>query len=114
MAVHWQFIEDQEHRAIYWTWRTMRGDRTIETQSPRFKSYGATVADAIRHGFQPRRQHWIVITAHGITHFRPGEPAMTLSTTTEMAAQTIGWLQSRRKQNSQLPAHLERRKKVRQ
>lgn len=73
MAVRWQFIEERERAETWWVWRIMLLDGTLETQSQRFKSYGAAVGDAIRNGFRPSRHHWIVVTRHTATHFRPGE-----------------------------------------
>lgn len=56
----------------------MRVDGTIQTQSPPFDSYGKAVIDAIKNGFQPRREVWIVATRHSVMHFRPGRPPLSV------------------------------------
>ena len=86
MAVRWQFIEDREGDGPFWTWRVLLVDGTIENQSQRFKTYGAAVGDAIRNGFKPSQQHWIVVTQRTATHFRPGEPHVVVPVTAEGAA----------------------------
>jgi hypothetical protein len=78
MSVRWQFIEAREGGATCWSWRVVLVDGTIETHSQPFKSYGAAVGDAIRNGFRPTQHHWIVVTRHTATHFRPGEPHVSV------------------------------------
>ena len=83
MAIRWQFIEDHEHGEISWAWRLMGADETIEQHSPQFSNYGAAVNDAIRHGFRPPEQHWIVVTPGTITHFRHGAKPVTVPVAAE-------------------------------
>jgi hypothetical protein len=78
MAVRWQFIEERENAETCWTWRIMVMDGALQTQSQRFKTYGAAVGDAIRNGFRPNRHYWTVVTRHTATHFRPGEPQVSV------------------------------------
>jgi hypothetical protein len=78
MSTRWQFVEGYEGNATHWSWRTVKGDGTIESQSQPFSTYGQAVSEAIKNGFQPRLQHWVVATRHTITHFRPGQAPMTV------------------------------------
>ena len=78
MAIHWKFIEDNEHDAAHWAWHCMRVNDTIEKQSPPFTSYGAAVNDAIRCGFRPVEQHFVLVTPCTVTHFRPGNRPVTM------------------------------------
>jgi hypothetical protein len=78
MIIRWQFVESYEIDSTSWSWRMMAVDGTIEHQSPPFKNYGLAVGDAIKRGFQPSHQHWLVATRHTITHFRPGQPALAV------------------------------------
>jgi hypothetical protein len=78
MSIRWHFVEGYEGDATYWSWRTVSGDGTIETQSASFSTYGQAVSEAIRNGFQPRLQHWVVATRHTVTHFRPGQTPLTV------------------------------------
>jgi hypothetical protein len=87
MAVRWHFVEGYEGDFTYWSWRVLNPDGTVESQSQSFSTYGAAVNEAIRNGFQPRQQHWIVATRHAITNFRPGKPPLTVPVVGE-------WLQA--------------------
>jgi hypothetical protein len=78
MAIHWQFIEDNEPDSIHWTWRSMRVNDTIARQSSRFESYAAVVSDAIHHGLRLQEEHWIVVTPSTVTHFCPGSRPVTV------------------------------------
>ena len=78
MPIRWHFVEGYEGDSSHWSWRTVNVDGTLESHSPPFKTYGIAVSDAIKNGFQPRQQHWVVSTRHTITHFRPGKPPLTV------------------------------------
>ena len=78
MTIRWQFVEGYEGNTTHWSWRAVRGDGTIESQSEQFSTYGQAVSEAIKNGFQPRQQHWVVATRHTVTHFRPGQAPMTV------------------------------------
>jgi hypothetical protein len=78
MSIRWQFVEGYEGDSSFWSWRVVNMDGSIESQSPPFSTYGLAVGDAIKNGFQPRQQHWLVGTRHTITHFRPGKPPLTV------------------------------------
>ena len=89
MGMQWQFVEGYDYEGTYWSWRSMCPDSTIEYQSPSFATYGLAVDAAIKRGFRPREQHWVVVTRHSLVHFRPGEPALTIPTAdTEPSAPT--------------------------
>jgi hypothetical protein len=78
MAIRWKFIEDNEQDAAHWAWHCMRVNDTIEKQSLPFASYGAAVDDAIRCGFRPVEQHFVLVTPCTVTHFRPGDRPVTM------------------------------------
>lgn len=78
MTIRWKFIEDTENDAVHWAWHRMRVNDTIEQQSLRFTSYGAAVDDAIRCGFRPVEQHFVLVTPCTVTHFRPGDRPVTM------------------------------------
>jgi hypothetical protein len=78
MSTQWQFVESYDYERTYWSWRSMYPDGTIEFQSPSFGTYGLAVDAAIKRGFRPREQHWVVVTRHSLVHFRPGEPSVTV------------------------------------
>lgn len=86
MSIRWHFVEGYEGEATFWSWRTINGDGTIETQSASFSTYGQAVSEAIRNGFQPRLQHWVVATRHTVTHFRPGQQPLTVPVSDAEAA----------------------------
>jgi len=81
MTIRWQFVEGYEGDTTHWSWRVVKADGTIESQSEQFSTYGHAVSEAIKNGFQPRQQHWIVATRHTVTHFRPGQAPMTVPVT---------------------------------
>jgi hypothetical protein len=85
MPIRWHFLESYEGESVAarWVWRVMRVDGTIESHSRHFPTYGMAVIDAIKSGFQPRRQPWLVATRNTITHYRPGQPPMTVPITDE-------------------------------
>lgn len=77
-SIRWQFVEGYEAESSHWSWRIVNVDGSMDSQSPPFGTYGLAVSDAIRSGFQPRQQHWVVATRHTVTHFRPGQPPLTV------------------------------------
>lgn len=59
-----------------WTWQKTGADGSIEARSTESHSnYGDVVYDALRHGFHPKQQPWVV-TDGGITshYFPDGTP----------------------------------------
>jgi hypothetical protein len=76
MTKRWWFKQQKDERR--WTWRSLRGDGTIEQQGGDFQSYGTAVIDAIHKGFRPKEDHWVIDTGHDVTHYEQGkQPIMT-------------------------------------
>jgi hypothetical protein len=67
----WQFMEVTDGGPGVWTWRVLGPAGNFEDVSEPHRNYGAAVTDAIRHGFLPSNDHWVVITSAGVTHFEP-------------------------------------------
>lgn len=67
---HWQFV-CHDDGAEAWTWRRAGPDGLLEASSEPMQNYGKAVADAIRHGFQPKTDSWTVQVARGSMHFPP-------------------------------------------
>jgi hypothetical protein len=77
---HWQFIEHALPSGR-WTWRLVKLDNTIEKTSAEFRSYGDVVGDAIRHGFRPSEDDWVVESLHTVARFsRQRSPVVTRKT----------------------------------
>ena len=74
MAVRWLF---KQHQTV-WLWRALNVDGTIERQSEEFSDFGRAVHDAIRKGFSPSDNHWIVETRHDVTHYESGKPVVSV------------------------------------
>ena len=80
MARRWVFkqLEDQPK---LWTWRLLAADDCIQQQARDFEHYGAAVNDAIRNGFRPEEDNWIVDAARETTHHEHGrKPLVILKT----------------------------------
>ena len=56
----------------------MNVDGSIERISGEFGDYGAAVLDALKNGFQPASDHWIVEGALTTTHFERGGRAVVV------------------------------------
>jgi hypothetical protein len=69
----WQFMETRDPGSAAWTWRVVGTSTGIETAAHPHPNYGAAVTDAIRHGFVPGNDQWVVVTPAGITRFEPAE-----------------------------------------
>ena len=67
------FLLHEGGASTSWTWRWMHADGAIHHTSEPQSSFGHAVADAIAHGFRPKTEPWVVISAGRYTHFRPGE-----------------------------------------
>jgi hypothetical protein len=72
VAQRWIFIETSGKPPGLWTWRTLSVHGTIDHQSEEFEAFGVAVRDAIKKGFDPREDHWIVQTLHSTTHYERG------------------------------------------
>jgi hypothetical protein len=67
----WHFMEATAASGGTWTWRLIGASGGTESTSVPLPNYGATVTDAIRHGFQPSTDKWVVVAAAGVTRFEP-------------------------------------------
>ena len=74
----WQMLEQQESLGSRWTWRRLMMDGSIGTISESFADYGACVFDAIKNGFRPTHDHWVVITPLGVTHYDAGAGTLSM------------------------------------
>ena len=70
----WQFSTADVTRRKQWYWKHIDTVADIEERSSAFMDYGAAVADAIRHGFLPSRDNWVVHTPTGTTEYVIGLP----------------------------------------
>lgn len=68
---HWEVISHEGTDHAY-SWRRIGIGDVIVDSSPPFKSYGAALADAIRHGFNPEIHHWVNVDRHFTFHYGPG------------------------------------------
>ena len=75
-ALHWQFIRDRVHDS--WSWRSVRADGSIERTSAPHAEFGKAVSDAVRNGFNPAGQHWLIADREWCTHFEPGSDPVTV------------------------------------
>jgi hypothetical protein len=69
----WYFTEHDEcSSSVWWTWQLVASDGVIEKAGEGFRSYGESVADAIRKGFHPRNDDWVVEGKFGVARFGRG------------------------------------------
>jgi hypothetical protein len=68
-----------------WTWRRLGVDGSIEQTSAPLGDFGAAVGDALKHGFSPKTQHWIVKSKDWTTHFHPGDTPISITPNDEAA-----------------------------
>jgi hypothetical protein len=64
----WHFVEN-ETQPGRWRWQLLTADDEI--QSKEFNSYGDAVAHAIKQGFRPTEDKWVVVALHVIARFNP-------------------------------------------
>ena len=89
----WQFMEVTVGGPAVWTWRVLGPAGNFEDVSEPHRNYGSAVTDAIKHGFLPSNEHWVVTTAAGVTRFEPAGSAREhsgLERTQPPAASTDG------------------------
>jgi hypothetical protein len=77
MARRWVFKRQQD-QSMPWTWRLLGADDCIEHQGGDFEQYGMALQDAIQNGFRPTEDHWIVDTAHEVTHHEHGQKPLVI------------------------------------
>ena len=71
-ATLWQFLMIRTGSAESWTWRRTGPDGSIDAVSiGHHANYGEIVYDAIRHGFHPKQQQWIVTDGGFSSHYFP-------------------------------------------
>ena len=63
---------------MLWTWRLLGADGCIEHQASGFEQYGLALEDAIRNGFRPKEDDWIVDAAHEVTHHEHGQKPLVI------------------------------------
>lgn len=61
-----------------WTWRLLGADGCIEREAVGFEQYGVALHDAIRNGFRPTEDHWIVDAAREVTHHEHGKKPLVV------------------------------------
>lgn len=71
-AILWQFVLHKNGASEVWTWRRSRMDGApLEVSAEAHPNYGKVINDAIRHGFRPQQEPWVVTDSVSITHFEP-------------------------------------------
>ena len=81
-ATLWQFMMEKTGSAESWTWQRTGPDGTVQARSTAsHANYGDVVYDAIRHGFHPKQQPWIVTDGGFTSHYFPDgrQPQVTAS-----------------------------------
>lgn len=75
-ALLWHFVMEKTPSGESWTWRRTAPDGSVEANSAsRHGNYGDVVYDAIRHGFHPGQEPWVVSDGRFSSHYFPdGKP----------------------------------------
>ncbi|HKU71940.1 MAG TPA: hypothetical protein VJQ51_13995 [Burkholderiales bacterium] len=64
-SVQWKFVEMLDTQ---WGWQRLRaGGKVAAISQQSFSSYGEAVRDAVKAGFSPRTQHYVVTNRRGAT-----------------------------------------------
>jgi hypothetical protein len=76
--VSWELVchIDEGHS---WTWRRLKIDGSIELTSSPLSDFGTAVGDALKHGFRPKEQHWVVKSKNWTSHFHPGDTPISIT-----------------------------------
>jgi hypothetical protein len=78
MPSRWCFKEHQA-RERYWTWSVIATDGSVaRTSEQRFPDYGAVVFEAIRHGFRPTDDEWVIESLNSNAYFKRGRSVQVL------------------------------------
>jgi len=77
-AARWHFVMHRDSKGAAWTWRRVHVDGSIERTSEPHTDYGRAVNDAVRNGFQPDRDSWVLVAGEACTHFGPGQKPATI------------------------------------
>jgi hypothetical protein len=67
----WVFVKSQDGRGERWQWRELLADGTIVRCSEDLTDYGKTVHNAIRSGFDPLREYWLIKSSDVTTYYQP-------------------------------------------
>jgi hypothetical protein len=71
-ATLWQFVMEKTGSGESWTWRRTAADGSVEAAATEsHENYGDVVYDAIRHGFHPKQEQWIVTDGASSSHYFP-------------------------------------------
>ena len=62
-----------------WSSRCVRGDGTAAEQSGAHDDFAKAVAEALRSGFNPERDVWVVEHRLWATHYAPGARPVTIA-----------------------------------
>ena len=71
MHPRWFFIEQKDGSSAAWRWRRMLIDGMVDTTSGSYDGFGEVIYAAIKAGFAPQREPWVVISRRGETRFSP-------------------------------------------
>lgn len=74
MSTQWEFVEIRGNGRPSWSWRRVPNGGPETVSEGMFREFGMAVKDAIAHGFQPREDFWVTVTANGMTHYPGGRP----------------------------------------
>jgi hypothetical protein len=77
MPRRWVFKRNED-QPMLWTWSLLGDDGWIEHQAGDFEHYGVALQDAIRNGFRPTEDHWIVENAHEVAHHEHGHKPLVV------------------------------------
>jgi hypothetical protein len=86
----WQFVQRRSGSTETWVWLRLRADGPVEETSRPHENFGKAVADALAHGFQPRRDSWETRAGEWITKFAPGKAPISIRETMPPARRATG------------------------
>jgi hypothetical protein len=75
--VRWEVIFSAGPAKGSWTWRLMRIDGSIEQTSEAKLTFGEAIRDAMKKGFRPRQDFWVIKRQNWITCFDHGRIVST-------------------------------------
>jgi hypothetical protein len=75
IAKIWVFVGSRANTRDRWHWRELLADGTIVRCSEEFSDYGKTVHSAIRDGFDPARENWLIKAGDFTTFYGPASRA---------------------------------------
>jgi len=68
LVARWEFVRAS---ADSWQWNHFDADGSVESASEPQSGFGPALGDAVRHGFNPSRDYWVVIDEMSITWYPP-------------------------------------------